>query len=168
MDSASLEVNKTNFSGNSARIRTLIAACSRSNISLDFDVSLNFTKINSRNCTLYDLQREISTSTILAISTITPVTIVSPSTRIASAVRLSSTADIERHRLTTIYPSAKATSKGKFATVSQSIQIASAVGLSPTADIERHRLTAIYPSAKSIYLKECSLLLFYLKRQQLK
>ena len=95
MNSASLEVNKTNFSGNSARIGTLIAACSRSNISLDFDVSLNFTKINSRNCTLYDPQREINTSTILAISTITPVTIVSPSTRIASAVRLSSTADIE-------------------------------------------------------------------------
>lgn len=118
MDSASLEVNGTHFYGNSARVGTLITACSRSNVSLDFDVSLNFTIVNNYlNCTLYDPLREMSTSVgiVQAISTITPTLTSTVSSMSASSspivVRLSSRVDHERRIVTTTVPSAKATSK---------------------------------------------------------
>ena len=122
LDSSNLEVNETNFYGNNASIGTLIAACGSNNISLDFQVSLNFTSVSFRNCTLYDLEREISVSiTVQAVSIIAPVMTVSPSLSTQFAVGLSSTCiiDLEQSTVTTntyYDPSPKATSKGMFTT----------------------------------------------------
>jgi hypothetical protein len=141
IDSASLEVNTTNFYGNNAMLGTLIAACS-SNVSLDFDVVLNVAKISYRNCTLYDPQRETSTSITQVTSTIAPVMTISPSTKIAArlssttisqstqisirvssaivfpstqvAVRLRSSTDLERSTVSTTHPAATPGSPGKF------------------------------------------------------
>ena len=152
VDSAILEVNETNFYGNNATLGTLIAACSRSNVSLDFDATLNSTTIGYRNCTLYDPHGETSSSIAQAMSTIVPVTSFSPSTQIAvglsSATVSQSTQFGVRVSSTIVSPSPQTAIRLSSTNLEQSI--ASSIYPSRSANVSSKRiLTTSYPSEEA-------------------